>query len=71
MDEKKWYLSKGIWGALVTMVVGTLTAFGVGDLEGEQESITELIMQIVVLAGGFVALYGRITAKTKIERKVK
>jgi hypothetical protein len=65
-ETKPWYLSKTVWGAVVTMVIGVLALFGFGKLEGEQESITELLMQIVTVIAGIVALIGRITAKNKI-----
>jgi len=69
MDETKpWYLSKTVWGAVVTMVIGVLAVFGFGKLEGEQESVTELVMQLVTVIAGIVALIGRITAKTKLNK---
>jgi len=52
--------------ALVVAVIGSLSIMGVGQLDDEQESITELIMQIVSVIGGIIALIGRIQAKKKI-----
>ena len=65
--SKSWYLSKAVWGSLVAVVVGTLMMFGVGtELEGEETAIVELIMQIVAVAGGVVALIGRVVARKNI-----
>jgi len=67
-QTKQWYLSKTIWAALVTVVIGTLMMFGVGtDLESEQETITELIMQVVGIVSGIIAVYGRLVAKTEVK----
>ena len=63
---KEWYKSKTIWASLVTVVVGSLLALGVADLESEQEAIVELIMQIVTIVSGSIALVGRIQAKREI-----
>jgi hypothetical protein len=65
-SSKEWYKSKTIWAALVTVVVGTLAMAGVGELEGQEDSLVELIMQIVTLVSGVLALVGRITAKAKV-----
>lgn len=65
-NSKEWYKSKTILAALVTVVVGTLGMFGVGQLDGEQESIVEAIMQLVTLISGVIAIVGRVTAKSKV-----
>lgn len=65
-STKQWYKSKTIWASLVTVVIGLLATFGAIDLEGEQDSIVDSIMQIVTLVSGIVALIGRVRAKSKI-----
>jgi hypothetical protein len=68
-ESKKWYMSKTIWSALVTVVIGTLMMIGVGtDVEAEQENIVELIMQVVGLVAGALAVYGRVTAKSEVTK---
>ena len=65
--QKSWYKSKTIWSALVTAAVGTLLLFGVGaGLEGEEESITEIIMQLIAVLGAIMAFVGRVMAKKDI-----
>jgi len=66
METKRWYLSKTVWAGIVTAVVGTLSMLGVGQLEGEEETITTLIMSIVTIVMGILAVIGRIVAKGKI-----
>ena len=65
-NSKEWYKSKAVWASLVVVIVGTLGMFGLGELEGEEETITELVMQIVTVVSSIVALVGRVTAKSKI-----
>ena len=67
-ETKQWYLSKGVWGGIVAAVIGVLSMFGVGAVNAEQETITELIMQIVSVIAGIVAVYGRITANKNITK---
>lgn len=69
--HKDWYKSKTVWAGIVTAVVGVLGLLGVGDLEGEKNSITELIMEIVEVAGGIMAIIGRLIAKGKIKKPGK
>ena len=67
MESKQWYKSKTVWAGIVTAVVGGLTMLGVGQVQGEEEQITELIMQIVLVISGIMAILGRIVAKSKIK----
>jgi len=65
-NVKEWYKSKTVWAALATMGTGLLLTFGIIDLSGEQEAITDNIMGVVETVIGLVALIGRIVAKTRI-----
>ena len=68
-NSKEWYKSKTIWASLVTVLISVLGMFGVGGLEDQKETITELIMQIVAVSGGVLAVIGRISANSKIKGK--
>ena len=63
MDNKKWYLSKGIWAGIITVVIGAATGiatlFGV-DLNGNA------IFGLVISVLGALGLYSRATADSKI-----
>ena len=65
-ETKDWYKSKAVWGGIVAAVSGMLVMFGVGAVEGEEDSIVELIMQAVAIVGGIVAIVGRLVAKSRL-----
>ena len=68
MDEtKKPWESKTVWGGFVTIVVVLLAQIGVIDLSGEEDTITDLIVRLVLLASGVLALIGRVKAKKEIK----
>ncbi len=67
MENKKWYLSKGAAGAIAAIILGVIGVLGF-DTQGETESLTGLIMQIGVVVTSAIALYGRLTAKTKLTK---
>ena len=64
MDNKKWYLSKGIWTGIITAVIGAGTTicllFGV-DLNANA------IFGVVITILGALGLYSRATATTTIK----
>ncbi len=66
MDEKIWWKSRGVWGGVVAMLAGVAAALGYALSEGVQADIVELIIGIAGVAGGGVAVWGRIKAETKI-----
>ena len=66
MDEKKWWQSKTMWAGIVALIVGILSTAGAVDLSGEADVIVEKIMDIVTGIAGFIAIYCRVTAKSKI-----
>ena len=70
METKPWYLSKGIWGSLLVTAAFLLRLLGQEDVaatvEAESAGISEWIMQGMVLVGGALAFWGRVTAKKEI-----
>ncbi len=62
--DKKWYLSKTIWGVVIS-VVGKLVAVGFGVEVNEQDAaqLTDAVVALVGLGGSLVgdvlAIYGR------------
>lgn len=66
-ESKPWYLSRGVIGGLVAMVIGIVGAFGFGaGLVGEQAAIVDTVLQIATAGAGALAVWGRIRAKKKI-----
>ncbi len=66
MGEKIWWKSRGVWGGVVAMLAGIAAALGYSLSEGVQADIVELILGIAGVAGGGLAVWGRIKAETKI-----
>ncbi len=60
---KPWYLSKTVIAGLVAVLVSTLGAFGIGLPDGQQETVTELVLQIITALAGIATIAGRLTAK--------
>ena len=61
-DTKPWYMSRTVWGSLVAIAASIGGAFGIMIAEVDQIEITDTILQIVGAVGGFLALYGRLSA---------
>lgn len=66
-DQKKWWMSKTVWGVIVMLISSALATTGIPLTPEIQGTIVELIMQGITVAGGALAVYGRITAKAEIE----
>lgn len=64
MKTKPWYLSKGVLGSAGAVISGILGIWFVGI---DAESITALLISSGTVATGFMALIGRLTAKTEIK----
>lgn len=62
MEQKKWYLSKTLWGLAISGLGMIGAKFGV-DIAPDDKTVTEVITivsGIVEVLGLVVALYGRI-----------
>ena len=57
IDEKNFLLSKGIWGSVATIILGGLLAL---------DPLTAH-SGMAVISSGALALWGRLSAKTKIK----
>lgn len=66
-DAKPWYTSKTIWGSLIA--VGAALGSGLGyTIDGAmQQQMTDALVQLTAVAGSLVAVFGRLTATTRIE----
>lgn len=60
--SKPWYFSRSLWGAAVSILASLANVAGVSMSEGDQQTLTNLLMQVLALMGGFVAFWGRIIA---------
>ncbi len=72
IETKPWYLSKGVIGAVIVIVATVLGIIGKPDaaeqVTAESEGIAGIISQIAALIGRALAIWGRITASTKITK---
>ena len=66
-DQKKWWMSKTVWGVIVMLISSALSTTGVPQTPELQGTIVELIMQAITVGGGALAVYGRVTAKTALK----
>jgi hypothetical protein len=58
VDSKKWWQSKAVWGGIVTIVSA------IGDMVTKGQPTADNLM---TLAGGILAVYGRVMATTAIK----
>jgi len=68
-DTQPWYLSRGVWGALVSLIAAIAAALSHNKLQilpADQDQIVTLILTVAGAVGGAVALYGRLRATKQI-----
>ena len=66
MEEKKWWGSKTVIGALVAVAASAASLTGIVlDVE-TQIQLTDCIFALTGVVGGLVAVYGRIKASKKV-----
>ena len=65
---KKWYLSKTVWGALLAVAAPLLQLAGFYLDEGARSELADSITTVLGAAGGMLALFGRISAKSSLIR---
>jgi hypothetical protein len=67
---KKWYKSKTIWGAILSMSSGALAFFGIVLTNAQEKELAELIVQTITalapVIGGWASIYGRLKAEERI-----
>lgn len=65
-ENKKWYLSKGVWGGLVAALAGLAGLFGYAVSPDDQVALADAIPSAISAVGGLIAVLGRIKANKKI-----
>jgi len=71
VEGKNWWESKGVVGGIVAAAAGISAALGYAIAPNDVSAGTEDILSIVSAIGGLLAIYGRVTATTRIGRRVK
>lgn len=65
-DTKHWYMSKTVWGALIAIGASLAQAAGIELDAASQGEIADRIVALAGALGGLVAIYGRLTAETRL-----
>ena len=63
---KPWYLSKTIWASAISVgcAVLSLAGFPVGGID--QGALVDQLLQVISALSGLTAIFGRVTAGTRI-----
>jgi len=72
MEQKQWYLSKTIWGAMIMLLSVVLKSMGVIELsQAEQDSLVTMLYNVAYsiseMVGFVLVIWGRVTAKKEIK----
>ena len=66
IDTKYWYQSKTVWGALIAILASVLHAGGFELGSKAQNELADGIVALTGAVGGLLALYGRLSAATRL-----
>jgi hypothetical protein len=65
-DTKSIFASKTFWGGAIAVGAGIAGLLGYAVSADDQAKLVQLIDDAAVIAGGLVAIWGRITATKRI-----
>ncbi|WEX07725.1 hypothetical protein [Chelativorans sp. AA-79] len=65
-ETKPWYLSRTIWASAVTVATAVGGLFGLPVAEIDGQTLTETLLQAITAISGLVAIFGRLSAETRI-----
>lgn len=64
--SKPWYLSKTIWASIVSIGSALAGLFGLPVGGIDNAALTETILQAITAVSGLMAVFGRLTANSRI-----
>jgi hypothetical protein len=64
--SKPWYQSKGLWGGVIAIGFGVASLFGHNIAAADQATLVEGITGIGTVAGGLIAVIGRLVAANSL-----
>jgi uncharacterized membrane protein HdeD (DUF308 family) len=67
-NTKAWYKSKTVMSSLVTVFAGLIGLVGIVIEPAMQATITNTLLGMTTVVTGAVAIYGRVTANTKVSK---
>lgn len=62
IEEKNWYESKTIWGALLAVVASLMSTLGIQVDAVAQTDLADALIQLIGAVGAMLAIYGRLSA---------
>ncbi|MBL8579014.1 MAG: hypothetical protein JNK47_17480 [Mesorhizobium sp.] len=65
-ESKPWYLSRTIWASLVTIVMAAAGIVGLPVAGIDNTALTETLLQAITAISGLVAIFGRLSANSRI-----
>lgn len=65
-NTKAWYKSKTVMSSLVTVFAGLIGLVGIVIEPAMQATITNTLLGMTTVVTGVLAIYGRVTANTKV-----
>ncbi len=66
-STKSFFASSTVWGGLVAVIAAVLGFFGYGFAEADQAQLVEWASTLAGIAGGLVAIVGRVRASKRIQ----
>lgn len=67
-NTKPWYLSRTIWASAVTVAlsVGGFVGLPIANIDGG--AVTDGLLQALTAVSGLIALFGRVSASSRISK---
>ena len=65
-DVKAWHQSRTVWGALIAIAASLAHAAGVEITTGDEGELADLVVSAAGTIGGLLALFGRISARRRL-----
>lgn len=69
IDVKPWWMSKAMWGGIVAAAAGIAGVAGLSLDATDQAQIVDWIVSGATIAGGIMAMIGRLMAKSELSGK--
>ena len=66
IEDKPWYASSTIWGALIAVAASLGGLIGINLSAQDQAALTEIALQLASVGGALLAIYGRLRADRRI-----
>lgn len=66
---KPWYRSRGVWGGVIAAAAGVVEPLGLTVSADDQARLAEAMAQLFTVGGALLAIYGRVVATGRIQRK--